>query len=474
MPAAEPRLDRIQQHLWARFEGMGLSVRAMPDGASLLVRLPLGPAPFESVIGPLVFERIVFATVGLDRIKCLQPQPVFGLPLLDVRDCTTPTAIEAVLRRAWRERTCKIRDAAHWLAELGIEASPNRSGTLVGFPLAGESPDAQILMQDRHRAILPGTGPLSGLDLASASERVIELGEGLDSSADLECLIATRIDSLRRNAHAHEVAERTRRAHEDPALARRHEAPTARPSPRRRPRVLVVGPKLIEDAELRNEFKRQGYRTATARGETEALVRLASMTPDLVISEYALGRSDGATLLQATRSLAGIEVIPAVLLDETAHDARREAARAVGAAGYLILPSDKSRFVTRLGRLLDEPKMRRFTRYPGHLAARLDGFSSPCLATEVGRGGVYLTTEAEIDLHSEMLCEIVLPELKRHFRFEGEVLYRTETQGVPFGLGIRFSDISPEDEAALIEYLFWLEGQPRSPTPMRSPKIGTG
>jgi hypothetical protein len=72
-----------------------------------------------------------------------------------------------------------------------------------------------------------------------------------------------------------------------------------------------------------------------------------------------------------------------------------------------------------------------------------------------------------------MLCEIVLPELKRHFRFEGEVLYRTETQGVPSGLGLRFSDISPEDEAALIEYLVWLEGQPRSPTRVRSPKIGT-
>jgi len=472
MPAAEPRLDRIQQHQSARFKGMGLSVRPMADGASLLVSLPLGPAPFESIAGPLVIERIVFATVGHDRIKCLRPRPVFGLPLLDIRDCTTPTEIESVLRRAWRERTLKLRDAARWLAELGIEAKPDGGGTLLGFPLAGEAPHTQILMEDRHRAILPGTGPLSGIDLASPLERVVEVPEGLDSSADFECLIAARIDSLRRNSDQHEAAERKRSALEDPALAPRPEASTARPLSRHHPKVLVVGPNLVKDAALRDELKSQGYRMATARGESEALIRLASMTPDLVISEYALGRSDGATLLQATRAVAGIEGIPSVLLDEIAHDGRREAARAVGAAGYLVLPNDRNRFVTRLGRLLDEAKGRRFTRYPGRLAARLDGLSSPCLATEVGRGGVFITTEAEIELHRAMLCEIVLPELKRHFRFEGEVLYRAESQGAPAGLGLRFADISPEDEALLIEYLIRLESQPQTSTRVRLPRSG--
>jgi len=457
MPAAESQLDRVQQHQLARFRAMGLAARPMPDGRSLLVSLPLSPAPFQALSGPLVIERVVFSTVGHDRIKCLRPRPVFDLPLLDIRSCSGPAAIESVLRRAWRKRTCELRDTTRWLLDLGIEAQAKRGGTVVGFPLPGESSDARIVLNDRHSAILPSAGPLSGIDLSSPSERVIELSDDLESSADLECLIAARIDSLLQDARKRETAERTLCAIEGLAPDTAREVATTRPAPRHMPKVLVVGPNLVQDSALRNELKRQGYRTATARSETEAMVRLAGMTPDLVVSEFALGRSDGATLVQATHALVGIEGIPVVLLDDVAHDSRRDAARAVGAAGYVVLPPELNRFVTRLGRLLEEPKQRRYTRYQGRLSARLQGLATPCLATEVSRGGVFIATEAEVDLHSAILCEIAVPELGRGLRFEGEVLYRGERQGALPGLGLRFSRISPEDEASLIDYLTQLE-----------------
>ncbi len=463
MPAAESQLDRIQQHHLARFEAMGLNARPMPDGRSLLVSLPVGPTPFESLTGPIVVTRIVFATVGSDRIKCLRPRPLFELPMLDVRDCGNPSAIEAAVRRVFRERMQALRAVGERLGELRLETEPNATGTLLGFPLSGESPSTKILVDADRRVILPSAGSLSGFPLASLRERVLSLPEGLTSAADLECLVAAQIDSLKRSARKREAAER---AHPTPLQMRSASArvaPTGLQStpPRHQPKVLLVGPKLVGDASLREELKRQGYRTATARSETEALLRLAGMTPDLVVSEYALGRSDGATLVQATRALAGIEGIPVVLLDDSSHESRKAAARAVGAAGYVILPPQKERFVSRLGRLLDEPKTRRFTRYPGRFSARLADLTSPCIATEVGRGGVFIATDAEIDLHSAMHCELMLPDIRRQLRFEGQVLYRAEGQGSLPGLGLRFSDISAEDEAALIEYLTRLESQRR-------------
>jgi hypothetical protein len=83
----------------------------------------------------------------------------------------------------------------------------------------------------------------------------------------------------------------------------------------------------------------------------------------------------------------------------------------------------------------------------------------PCLATEVGRGGVFIATDAEIPLHSAMRCEVTRPELHRKLRYDGEVLYRAESQGALSGLGLRFQHISSKDEACLIEYLDWLENQ---------------
>jgi hypothetical protein len=50
------------------------------------------------------------------------------------------------------------------------------------------------------------------------------------------------------------------------------------------------------------------------------------------------------------------------------------------------------------------------------------------------------------------------PELGRALHFGGKVLYRSRSAGTHLkGVGIRFSDISAEDEASLIEYLAWLE-----------------
>jgi len=280
----------------------------------------------------------------------------------------------------------------------------------------------------------------------------------LDSGVDLDCRVAARIRELQQHAHRLESQTLERRQKRASAIAAPRRPVIGHARDHHQPKVLLVGSTIIEDAALRKELTRQGYLAATARSETEALARLAGMTPDLVISQYALGRSDGATLVQATRALPGIERIPVVLLDETHHASRRDAARAVGAAGYMKNPADVSRFVARLRPIIESPGTRRFTRYSQRLAARIDGLGAPCLATEVGRGGLFIASDQEIERHTAMNCEITLPELGRALRFGGEVLYRSRSQGTQLkGFGIRFCEISPEDEASLIEYLAWLE-----------------
>ncbi|GEM_PF-1229156 len=459
MSAADPQLDRTLTFLRARYAEMGLPVRAMPDGRCLLVSLPVGPAPFESPAGPLVIERIVFTTIDAGRIKCLRPRPFFGLPIIDVRDARDATGIEAAIRRAWRERVRGLRDVERWLSGMFIESELVEGGSTLAFQLPGESPDARVHLNERQTAILPSRGPLEGLPLDAPGERLAPLDRALDSGADLECHLSARLDALRRAGQKREAARRTQvalDAEEEPAPTRDAlpaPAPRAAAPIRHRPRVLLVGSQLLEDGDLREALGQQGFRIATARSEPEALMRLARTTPDLVVSEYALGRSDGATLVAATRSVAGIEGVPVVLLDDAKHEARRAAARAVGAAGYIVGPRDPRRFVARLGQLVASPGKRRFTRYAGRFDARLQGLTAPCIATEVGRGGVFLATDADVALHTAMRCEVALPEVGRELGFEGEVLYRAEAQGALPGIGLRFRDISADDEEALIAYL---------------------
>ena len=57
-----------------------------------------------------------------------------------------------------------------------------------------------------------------------------------------------------------------------------------------------------------------------------------------------------------------------------------------------------------------------------------------------------------------MACEVALPEIGKSLGFDGQVVYFKNVEGdVRHGLGLRFFDISSEDEATLIEYLNWLE-----------------
>lgn len=465
MSAPEPQLDRVQQRQYARFERMGLACRAMPGGRTLLVSLPVGSAPFESPSGPLSIERILFATVGADQIKCLRPRPVFNLPLLDIRRCADAPAIEAVIRQAWRDRTRELRETGRTLRNLGVEVGVIEGGSLLAFPLTGESPDRPVLMHRLDEAILPTAGPLSGHRLAGLDERVVDVSGRLDSAAELDLLLGSRLQDLARTAAAREAAERRPRlTPREPVLLAGplvgasapppHDGATAAASPTREPKVLLVGARLVENAALRDELQRQGYRIATARSEPEALMRLAGMTPDLVLSQYALGRSDGATFVQAIRSLPGIVRIPVVLLDDTHHQSRQDAARAVGASGYVIEPVETTRFVNKLHKIAASPGDRRFIRYAGRLAARLAGQTRPCVATEIGRGGFFISTPASVESRDETECEITIPEMHRSLAFVGDVLYRSELQGVDRqGIGVRIREISPEDEAALIAYV---------------------
>lgn len=464
MTAFESLQGRDQQRQQARFERMGLACRAMPGGRTLLVSLPLGPAPFESLSGSITIERILFSTVGPDQIKCLRPRPVFGLPLLDIRRCADAAAIESVIRQAWRDRTRELRDTARTLERLGIEVGAIEGGSLLAFPLAGLSPEHPVLMQRLDEAILPSAGPLSGHVLLGPDERVVDVSGKLESAVELELLLGSRIEQLAQSAarrateaRAARPASRATAASESLMGSLAAEPPrmgTTASAPSRQPKVLLVGTRIIENTILRDELTLQGYRVATARSEPEALMRLAGMTPDLVISQYALGRSDGATFAQAIRCLPGIVRIPIVLLDTQHHPNRQDAARAVGAAGYVIEPVEPGRFVSKLAKVVASPGDRRFVRYAGRLAARLADRGQACLATEIGRGGFFLATSEPIDEQTEMRCQVSLPELRRKLEFVGDVLYRTELQGVQRqGIGVRIREISPEDEAALIEYV---------------------
>jgi two-component system chemotaxis response regulator CheY len=431
---------------------MGISARAMPDKSCVLASMPLGGAPFAGPGGSQRIEGVLFSTVGADQIKCLRPSPLFQLPIISIRDCGEPASIEARIRSAWQVHTAELTRTLEWLKAAGTDAAVTAGGSALSFQLDGEGPRSRAIMIDRHRIILPSRGKLSGVSLRSSDERVMPLAANISSGISLDIAISARLD---------ELCQRAAQADEH----RRHQALSAAPAvvaacldTPGASHILVVGRRLASEQSCIASLRLRGYNVTTATSQPEALACFDRVSPVLVLADVDLGRSDGIELILTLRDLAGVEDLPVILVDDHNRAARREAARQVGAAGYITYPVDVSKIAKHLSRIIKTPRQRRFTRYASRLPVQVAGSDAALLASALGRGGMYLSTAQLPLVNTVSRYRLSLPDAGRTLQVEAQVIYTAPAEALRGnGAGLRFWDFPDSDEELLIHYLRSLE-----------------
>lgn len=448
---AESDAEKLEERILERLRSMGIEARRMRGGHCVIASMQLTSRPFESLGPSLETTQVVFSTIGLTRIKCLRPRFLFALPIIQIASCGSAEAIETQIRLAWRDHVRELRGAHEWLSHIGVEGMSVEGGSVLAFSLDGEDETARVRMRDPKHMILPSRGPLSGTALDEPEHRSIDVNRSIDSGIDLEIEISTRLDELVRLQSGR--LESRRHA----ALLSGGRAPT-RVDGRRPHSVLLVGPRLVGETACIESMRLRGYSIFRASSQQEALACFSEVSPEMVLSDVNLGRSEGIDLILALREIHGVEDMPVLLVDDHHRPARRNAAREVGAAGYLTYPIDVSRIASRLAGILDQPSRRRFTRYEQRLSVRVSGLSRPGITSSVGRGGMYLSSEEDIPESGLYECELVLPGVGSPVGVEAEVRYRSaadrrEQQGV----GMRFHSFASHQESQLIDYLRTLE-----------------
>ncbi|MEE2672684.1 MAG: response regulator [Myxococcota bacterium] len=444
MSTSEATQDRIHR----RLEAMGIEVTPMPGRRCLVGRMRLQKSTFETTTNPIRIEEVTFATVGANSAKCLKPRALFQLPILPIRDCRDAIAIEARIHLAWQRHIAQLADTEAWLRQIGTEFQSEEDRSLVAFSIAGEDPEARARMIDPNRVILPGRGLLGSIALQRAEDRILGVDRRIQSSVDLEINVSNRLEVLAR------LDSRLSRQMRVDAL---EEEPLGEPQAckERSPAVLVVGPEAIRNSAFLESLRLRGYDVTAARGEREAIASFDRCSPELLFADVLLGRSEGIDLIHSMRQVPGIEEVPVILMDASENEDHRQAARSMGAAGYLTYPIDVSRIAERLSKMVSEPRRRRFSRYPQRVAVKLGGSQEPLLTTTIGRGGMFLATAAEdLATHEMHDCELALPEIDASVRVEAEVLYRNPLgQNAGPGVALRFHAFRDRDEALFIEYL---------------------
>ncbi len=450
----EPEEARRQDVLLRRLQGLGLAVKPFPDGRGVAVKLPLSSERFELPGGGSArFDSVSFATVGGDRIKCLKPVLFFHLPLIRVGSCATAAEFEARIRTAWRARLLDLVRTRNWLEKQGLTAKPaTDDAPVLCVRLDVGDPEAQARLFEPGRVILPGRGPLTGVCLRRAEDRVFKPDPSLPAGLDVELAISTRLEELAR-LDARLQRERVVRPLDETSQRFSPALGSGR-------RILIVGPTLSVDAALVESLRLRGYAPMLARTEREALRSFEFSSPELVLTETELGRFEGIELIPELRTVSGVEEVPVVLVDLALNRGRRDAARRAGAAGYLVRPFEVESIAAGLANLVQSPRRRRFRRYRKQLAVMARSATRPDFVSDIGRGGMFVWTERPTEVKSVDYWSLTLPELGATFGATAEVLHaRTVPGSAKHGLGLRFRAFDTDAEALLIRYLRSIEGR---------------
>ena len=446
MSEAEER--RVAKLLVKRFAAMGIDAQLVPGGRCVRGRLRLRPAPFPLLDGPHEFRELVFATVGPTQLKCLEPAPLFQLPLITIGGCTSAGMIEDRVRTAWAAHGRALREAHRALRALGVAVSVEPGGATLAFPIGVEDRGASARCVDATRVALPSRGPLSGVALTRARERVIARPPGAETASDVEIALTNHLERLARAARRPRIV-----------VAPIAQAPALEPLPlRAKPmgsghRVLLVGPLLGRDNELIAGLRRLGHRTRVEYSISDALEAFAAQSFELVLADTHIGRGEGIELVPALGGVPGIERLPVVLVDERARESVREAARRVGAAGYLAHPVDASRISTGLARLLHGRGRRRFARLGHSLDVQRDD-QDPGFTIAIARLGLSVRTARELRAGSVHRWTIRLSELGEDMRVDAQTIYRIPAAGPEDPVaGLRIRSFPDRNEPLWIDYL---------------------
>ncbi len=446
VPPFDPKTDNPQ--LLSRLNAMGIQAELVPGGRSVLARLRLQSKTFVGLDESIEIDHVLFATIGPDKIKCLQPRALFQLPQIRIADCRDVTTIEARIHLTWKQHVRELDSTRQWLRRIGTLCESAEQGSVLQLPI--DPPTVKATLADRARAILPSAGPLAGVPLQRLEDRAPRIDRTTRTALELQMALSTRME---------ELARIERRLEEERRL-NIGEAPAAEPrftttlNTRRRMPVLMVGPKLAADRSTIESLRLRGYEVHVAHSEQEGIALYDRVSPELALCDARLGRSEGSDFVLSLRQVYGVEEIPVVIVDTARHEGRREVAQRVGAAGYLVHPVDVRRIEQRIEHLIREPRRRRFTRYESRLPIQLGGTSQGSMATALGRGGLFLTTANPLPLDSLHDCRMTLPELGRSISFEAQVLYHREASGtIAPGMGVRFQAFDSGHEPVLLQYL---------------------
>lgn len=127
-----------------------------------------------------------------------------------------------------------------------------------------------------------------------------------------------------------------------------------------KPKILIVDPDEKNLRILAISLKKADMNVTVATDGNDAISKVETLKPDLVISELDLGTTDGFTLLQFIRETTSLKDIPFIFLTKNKNIDEKVKGLKLGANDYLTKPIYLKEIITRIKILLERVERDRF------------------------------------------------------------------------------------------------------------------
>ena len=115
--------------------------------------------------------------------------------------------------------------------------------------------------------------------------------------------------------------------------------------------VLAVDDSVTMRDMLRLTLSDAGFDVHLAEDGQHGLEVLASVSPDVIITDINMPRLDGFGFVDAVRTMSSLRGVPILVLTTESGAALKQRARAAGATGWIVKPYEETKLVQTIRRV---------------------------------------------------------------------------------------------------------------------------
>ncbi len=221
--------------------------------------------------------------------------------------------------------------------------------------------------------------------------------------------------------------------------------------------VFLVDPSASFTQYLELIIRRLGYETLVARTAGDCMESVRQRLPDMIMSEMLLPDSDGLELCRTIKGDPGTSKTHFVIVTTRGGNGAGRAALDSGCSDFLAKPVKMREVFSVLEQHIGY-RRRKQIRTPFVTPVEVDcGAGTPerLETSNLGEGGMFIKREGPYPVGAMLGLRFSLGKRSTAFRVRGEVVYAFSTggEGVFPGMGIRFVDLAPEQQARISSYI---------------------